>query len=172
MVVKVERSDGARGSLSRASMDDPAGIYLEGSSENAILGPMTPTLKERLTSLLASKKEIGLAYLFGSHADGSANAMSDLDIAVYPSPETPQVALLELQTELMETARMARMDLVDLRKAPPVLIYEVVTTGLLLVAQDTEFQNRFERRAFLHYFDTQHLRNVQNEYLRDHLRAS
>jgi predicted nucleotidyltransferase len=128
--------------------------------------------KKSLKTLIQNNKGILFAYLFGSQVTGNVNAMSDLDVAIYPRTSLPPADLMRLQTEIMEASRMARVDLVDLRLAPPLLAYEVAASGELLFTRDANAQNRFERKAFLHCFDTQHLRSVQNQYLRDHLSAS
>ncbi len=98
--------------------------------------------------------------------------MSDLDVAIYTTSQTSPDEVMRLQTELMQAARLKRVDLIDLRKATPVLAYEIASSGELLFTRNVDALNHFERKAFLHYFDTQHLRNVQNHYLRARLAAS
>jgi predicted nucleotidyltransferase len=129
-------------------------------------------LAETIASFLKSKQSILFAYLFGSQASGNVNPMSDLDVAVYTDSAATPNELWCLQSEIMEAACIKRVDLIDLRRAPPVLVYEIVSTGKLLFSGDAEAVNRFERKAYLHYFDTQHLRDVQNYYLRAHFIAS
>lgn len=98
--------------------------------------------------------------------------MSDLDLAVFADPPLADSEREVLLTELMEEVRRKAIDLVDLRRAPPVLAYEVVDSGKLLFCRDTDALNRFERRALLHYFDTQHLRSVQERYMREYFRGA
>ncbi len=98
--------------------------------------------------------------------------MSDIDVAIYTKDPLSSEDRIKLLSELMEPLGTDRMDLVDLRTAPPSLAYEVVASGQTLCVRDMDAQNQFERQALLHYFDTQHLRDVQNQYLRDHLQAS
>lgn len=123
----------------------------------------------QLRSVLESDPQMAFAYLFGSQASGRTNPMSDLDVAVYTEPALTLDKLLALQSDLMEATRMARLDVVDLRSAPPLLLYEIISAGHLLFTRDPDAVNRFERLALLRYMDTAYLRKVQGQYLRQNL---
>jgi predicted nucleotidyltransferase len=47
---------------------------------------MEPTLIEKLKEYFSQRKDIAFAFLYGSQAKGSANKLSDVDIAVYFYP--------------------------------------------------------------------------------------
>jgi predicted nucleotidyltransferase len=47
---------------------------------------METTLIEKLKEYFSQRKDIAFAFLYGSHAKGSANKLSDVDIAVYFYP--------------------------------------------------------------------------------------
>ena len=126
---------------------------------------------EPLQQFLRDQPELLFAYLFGSYANGQANALSDVDIAVYASAALSTEHHEQLLSALIDLLRRRSVDLIDLRAAPPVLAYEVITTGKPLFVKDTDEQNHFERRVFLHYFDTHYLRATQNRYLREHLQT-
>lgn len=67
-------------------------------------------------------------YLFGSHAQGCANAESDVDVAVLAEKRLPVLTLWDVANELARELD-ADVDLIDLRFASTVLQYQVVTTG-------------------------------------------
>lgn len=133
---------------------------------------MTPQRQQALGDFLSQCPEILFAYSFGSQVSGIVGPLSDMDVAVFTKEALPFNRRMEIHSDAMKAALMAKVDLVDLRLAPPVLAYEIVSSGQLLFSKDVDAQNDFERRAIMRYFDTAHLRNIQNHYLREHLKAS
>ncbi len=75
-------------------------------------------------------------YLFGSRAQGTADAASDLDIAVLTQEKSDPVRLFELAGELADLAGCA-VDLIDLRTASTVMQYQIITTGHRVWARDS-----------------------------------
>ncbi len=59
-----------------------------------------------------------------------------------------------------------RLDLVDLRRAPPVPRFEIIRTGRPLYVADEKTQERFEMATLHLYRDTAPLHRQQREYLR------
>jgi predicted nucleotidyltransferase len=115
---------------------------------------------ERLVPLL-EREGVQLAYLFGSLARGKP--ANDVDLAVLVK-DGPAFRLQELICDLLETQRL---DLVDLRAAPPVLRFEILRTGRLLYAADGQEQERYEMETIHLDRDTHYLRRQQWEYLRE-----
>jgi predicted nucleotidyltransferase len=123
-----------------------------------------------LLEVLERHPEIRLAYLFGSAAEGRERDASDLDLGVLVEEPTDYRALDQLQAEL-ERAAGRDVDLVDLRKAPPLLAHHVVSRGILLVSRDEDDRVAFTTKVVAKYLDTAHLRRVQHEYLRERAEA-
>lgn len=92
--------------------------------------PIVKTLQARLPGLLA-------VYAFGSRIQGSANASSDLDIAVLVAGYAEATELWELSGELADLAGCA-VDLLDMRAASTVMQYQIVTTGQRWWARDAQ----------------------------------
>lgn len=67
-------------------------------------------------------------YAFGSRVQGTANADSDLDLAVLIAGFADPLLLWRLAGELAELVGCA-VDLLDLRSASTVMQYQVLTTG-------------------------------------------
>jgi predicted nucleotidyltransferase len=122
---------------------------------------------EHLRSVLQARACVQLAYLFGSAARGTATVSSDIDVALLTTDECD---LNEL-TAALERALGARIDLVDLRSAPPLLAREIMREGVVLVSRDEGRRAAFELRALSTFLDTQHLRDVQHAYLRERVEA-
>ena len=101
-----------------------------------------------------------LAYLFGSLSRNQKG--NDVDLALLVQG-TPAFRLREAVVECLGTERV---DLVDLRRASPVLRFEILRTGWPLYVADEEMQERFELATLHLYRDTRPLRRRQREYLR------
>jgi predicted nucleotidyltransferase len=96
----------------------------------------TPALRER--------QDLSV-WLFGSRARGAATEASDVDLAVLCEPPLG----LDRATVMDEASTSAglQIDLVDLATAAPVLAWEVVTTGRLVMERHEEATKRFVRHA-------------------------
>ncbi|GFN21817.1 hypothetical protein TAMC210_01330 [Thermanaeromonas sp. C210] len=87
------------------------------------------SLENHLRELLASRPEIVFAFIFGSYARGTANNLSDVDIAIYVDqthmpPPGPYGYISNLVVELQQQLRR-RVDIVVLNEAPPVLRFHI-----------------------------------------------
>lgn len=87
-------------------------------------------LQRSLPSLLA-------VYMFGSQAKGTAQADSDLDLAVLVAGYAKPLQLWQLSSELADIANCP-VDLVDLRQASTVMQYQIITTGKRLWQKDAQ----------------------------------
>lgn len=103
----------------------------------AILRTMTRddrALGARVAESLESRREILEAYLFGSHARGSARAQSDLDVAVYLDDPRPAASpfgyAADLTAALMSSLGTQRVEVVVLNEASPLLYYRVLRDGI------------------------------------------
>ena len=109
---------------------------------------------------LFEREKVQLAYLFGSLSRNQEG--NDVELALLVQG-TPAFRLREAVVECLGTERV---DLVDLRRASPVLRFEILRTGRPLYAADEEMQERFELATLHLYRDTRPLRRRQREYLR------
>jgi len=123
-------------------------------------------LRERLAPLFANPA-IELVILFGSMASGTGYAESDLDLAVRGNSVLDLVALTNDVTRLLHTDDV---DLVDLRRASPLLMMEVAREGRLLYERTPGTYPAFCSLAHRRYVDTAKLRVAQRETIRCFLR--
>ncbi|MEK7439746.1 MAG: nucleotidyltransferase domain-containing protein [Chloroflexota bacterium] len=122
-------------------------------------------LKEMLV-----KHGVVLAYLFGSHAKGTARASSDVDIAVLLPYDTPRSKFfdvrLALTNELMSLLHKNEIDLVVLNEATPLLAYQVVKYGKAVYENEAAHPaTTFAVYTLNRYADTAPFREVQQQYL-------
>lgn len=89
-----------------------------------------------LTELLASFPQIELAFLFGSHAKGTASADSDIDLAVLAAEPLTGSLKLEMMGQIGK--RFGRpVDLVDLHAGAEPLLGEVLKGQRLLGSDES-----------------------------------
>jgi len=122
-----------------------------------IVTPVDQTLLARLADSLDPRSEILEAYLFGSAATGSAQAHSDIDVAVYlgdPLPaSSPFGYAADLSATLMRGLGAPRVDVVVLNEAPPLLYHRVLRDGVRILARDLRATTTREGRALSRYCD-------------------
>lgn len=136
--------------------------------------PLPHDIEKRLESLvpLFEKKGVLLAYLFGSLA-GKGEKLSrprppgDVDLAIL----TKVGPAYELQEEIAEVLGTDRLDLVDLRKASPVLRFEILRSGRPTYISDDDLQERYEMETIRLYKDTEPMRRRQREALKERMEA-
>jgi predicted nucleotidyltransferase len=129
--------------------------------------PLPPDIRERLTQLpaLLDEQDVRLAYLFGSLAQGDEG--KDVDLALLTPKEKRPYRLRPILTAHLGTERL---DIVDLRRAPPVLAFEIISEGQCLYAYDDEIQLQFELRTLRQYKDTAWLRRRQDRLLKERMK--
>lgn len=76
-------------------------------------------------------------YAFGSRVQGTANAQSDLDLAILVAGYAEPLQLFEMANQLADKLGY-EVDLLDLRAASTVMQYQVITTGRRLWAKDVQ----------------------------------
>jgi predicted nucleotidyltransferase len=113
-------------------------------------------LRQRLGNMVA-------AYVFGSHAAGTANRQSDLDLAVLCSTTIDPQVRYELLQDL-SVALSRDVDLIDLAGTTTVMRAQVVAGGKRIFCADATVCDRFEDLVFSSYA---RLNEERREILRD-----
>ena len=128
--------------------------------------PSMTELRERLAPLFADP-DIDLVILFGSAAGGETHAASDVDLAMAGARPLDLVRLTNAVTRLLRTDSV---DVVDLRRASPLLMMEVARGGRLLYERTPGGYVGFCALAHRRYVDTGKLRAAQREAIKNFLR--
>lgn len=113
-------------------------------------------LTQCVETLRGQLPELQAVYLFGSQADGHADAASDADLAVLlpvPLAATRRWMLVEPLVELLGRD----VDLVDLRAVSTVMQYQILGYGQRLWSQGSD-ADEFELSALSEYWDLAILR--------------
>lgn len=114
-----------------------------------------------LRAYFAAERPAGVvaAYLFGSLANRTAHAESDVAVAVlldrgaFPDRTSRARAAVALGTALIAATHRNAVDVVVLNDAPPELVASVVTSGVRLHCVDAAAERAFTRDALLRYAD-------------------
>jgi predicted nucleotidyltransferase len=127
-----------------------------------------------LANYMQTRKEIVLAYLFGSLVKRVKGPVHDIDIAVLVSPDRlialdqtePYGYRARLIVEIAGHLGTNKIDLVLLNNSSPVLLRQVIGKGRLIYSVSEEKRIRFETAALQRHADTAHLRNIKRLYRR------
>lgn len=110
-----------------------------------------------LLSYFAGLPSVRFACLFGSHARGQANALSDVDIAVLLDKSLDKNQRFDLRLDMTaDVSRILRTNDVDiavLNDTPVALSYRVVRDGILLFCRDRDEMVAYCARILSEYFD-------------------
>jgi predicted nucleotidyltransferase len=120
---------------------------------------------EDLQRALDDTSGVRLALVFGSAARGTARTGSDVDVAVLLDNDED---LPRLQVAL-ERAVGRPVDLVSLRKAPPLLRFEIARDGRLLVEREPHAWIDFRARAMIDWWDWAPTARIMHDAMRARL---
>ena len=114
--------------------------------------------------LLEKSDVIMFAYLFGSHARGSATEKSDIDIAVYLKDQSCQ-CLFDIKTHLyLEFSKALKRNDIDLVVMNTckniVLLHRIVTHGILIYSQDEDKVSTYEQKILHTAIDFKYQRQM------------
>lgn len=127
---------------------------------------------DSLRRALTAFPEVRLAVVFGSAARGRSTARSDVDVGVRLA-EGSGTTLWEIEGTLGE-ALSRPIDLVDLRRAPPLLRFEIARHGRPVLEREEGEWKRFRVRALLDWWDwaptARRLHRIAARRLREELR--
>jgi len=123
----------------------------------------------KIKNLLANDERIVFAYIFGSRAKGIAGGRSDWDISIYAADKGRQTipATFPFYIEAEIAALLATNDVqvvVLNGLESPLLGFEIIKDGILLVDKDEGKRIEFEARVLGQYHDWQY-------FLKRHMEA-
>lgn len=114
--------------------------------------------------ILAAEAGLELVVLFGSAARGDREAAADVDLGLRAA--TP-VDLVAATNRLIAILAIQEIDLVDLRRANPVLLAAVARDGIPLHEDVPGRFNQFVSLAMRRFADTRKFRDAEARQLRE-----
>ena len=132
------------------------------------------SISRTLANYMQTRREIVLAYLFGSLVKRKRGPVHDIDVAVLVSPDRlkaldqaePYGYRARLVVEIAGRLGTNKIDLVLLNQSSPVLLRQVIGKGRLIYSVSEEKRILFETSALRRHADTAHLRNIKRLYRR------
>jgi predicted nucleotidyltransferase len=113
-------------------------------------------LTQALAEVLSGEPQVLAAYHFGSSADGTAHASSDVDVGVLFRTRVPLEELIRIEIRLDDSIPQT-VDLVDVKRAGPFVALEIIRGDRFFCCDETvtdEFDLYVLRRAGdLEYFE-------------------
>ena len=111
---------------------------------------------KKIQHLINKEPDVIFAYLFGSVATGNNRKDSDVDIAVYFSPELDKLERFDLRLKLADQLAVtlsSDVDLVDIISAPLSLRHQIMREGILISERCKSERVSFEVYSRREYFD-------------------
>ena len=110
---------------------------------------------------IAEKYNLKLALVFGSQVTGEITEESDVDIAVLPRRSLTFREEIMLNSELVDV--LGNVDMVNLRKASPLLLKEVIDNYQILYQSQASDFSRFEVYALQRYAEAKPIFEMHQE---------
>lgn len=120
---------------------------------------------EDLVRALERTSGVRLAVVFGSAARGMARSRSDVDIAVLLDNDEGLPAL----RVALERVTGRSVDLISLRKAPPLLRFEIARDGQPLVEREPHAWVEFRAHAMIDWWDWAQTARIMHNAMRARL---
>jgi len=130
---------------------------------------LEPDRIERATRLLDDRFGLDALWLFGSFATGAVTAESDVDLAALLHRSPGIIEWMDTQEEVGQLLGH-RVDLVDLRRASPILALQVLRHGRLLVDRHPGCRQRFVAGVPGRYEDLKIIRRAAERGLLERVR--
>lgn len=119
-------------------------------------------------SPLFKDDNLRLVLLFGSAVSGKTHKKSDIDIGfLFDKP----VDILVLTNRVIRLLHTDNVDVVDLRRASPLLKFSAVKSGMPLYEREPGMFHEFYSLAFRMYVDAKKLRDAQAKAIQQFLKA-
>jgi uncharacterized protein len=115
-------------------------------------------IRQKLSPLFL-EEGLQLVLLFGSQISGQTHAKSDIDLGFLYDGPVDIIHLINRVTPLLHTDQV---DVVDLRRAGPLLCFSAAHGGKVLYEQPPGRFNAFYSLSFRRYMDTGKLREARN----------
>lgn len=117
---------------------------------------ITQRQKEKVEEI-AQKYHLKLVLLFGSAAGGRTHRESDIDIAYLSEESLDFKAAYHLNYEFTDVFQNDRVDIVDMKKAPPLLFHAIFQNPQILFSADDIVFFSQQAYAFKKYIESKPL---------------
>ncbi len=114
---------------------------------------------------LAEKYHFLMLVIFGSQAKGKTNSQSDIDLAYLSAEKLDLIEEARLVCDLMPVFKSEKIDLVNLAKAPPLLLKQIFDNHQILFCRDKKIYHTYQIYALKKYLEAKPLFQLRSESL-------
>ena len=120
----------------------------------------------QLEELLRKYPAILVAYFYGSQITKQAVKNSDLDLAIMTNNPS-KIDYTDLYYKISQIITSHEVDLRIVTPAnSPTYLFQVLKNGQRIYELDAKDRVRFEAQVMKNFYDSQHIRNIYNSYLK------
>lgn len=124
--------------------------------------------QREIEAFFKKKKQVQVAYLFGSQALGCAGPTSDYDFAILLKGNGKEDFLekqIYFMKELSDLLHTTKVEVLILNEAPPRIAHQVLKYGKVVFQRNNRARVLFETKTENLYFDYQYFYQVGDKYL-------
>lgn len=124
-------------------------------------------LISQIQTALEKEPNILVVYVFGSFVKGEETLESDFDIAFVVKDK--KITTDEKIYKLIKDIHFPKdldISVID-KSSSPLLLFQIISTGKRIYEKNENLTNSFEAYVLNTYYDTQHLRNIYYQYLKN-----
>jgi len=110
---------------------------------------------------LAEEFNLSLVVLFGSQASGKTHSKSDIDFAFLSDRNMSLREIAQMQFDFCKKLKLQDLELVDLKKAPPLLLKQVAQKSILLYEKKPLVFNNFNIYAIKRFMEAKKLLDLR-----------
>lgn len=127
--------------------------------------------KPKLTlNQIRQKHKLSLILLHGSKVTGNTHNQSDTDIAILQKNSNHKLQLLNLLNDLQTTLGTIKVDITNLSRANPLLLFAVTKKARLLSGKNSDFK-KLQLKAFHRYCNYQKFFTLEKDYINHKLKS-
>ncbi|PIP23414.1 MAG: nucleotidyltransferase domain-containing protein [Candidatus Nealsonbacteria bacterium CG_4_10_14_0_2_um_filter_38_17] len=127
--------------------------------------------KKEIIERIAQKYDLELILLFGSRASGKNYKGSDFDIAYLAKKDLDLNKEARLIIDISPVFKSENIDLLNLRKAPPLLLYAVTKDCQVIYERNELIFSTIRAYAFKKYVETKYLYEEKFKKLREKIKT-
>ena len=120
---------------------------------------------------LAGKYGLKLLVLFGSSVTGKTHKESDVDIAYLSAKNLDLREEAGMTLDLAPILKSQRIDLVNIHRAPPLLLYAISSHGQVLYQSDPFKFFELRAYAFKQYVEAKPLFELKEQRLKEYIQS-
>jgi predicted nucleotidyltransferase len=117
---------------------------------------------------IIKKYDLNLLLVFGSYNTERFTADSDIDVGFLSKADLNLDQEMNLLEDLVRFFKRDQVDLVNLKKAVPLLMYEIACNSRVFYDEDNNYL-KFKIKASARYADTKFLRDARRKYLEEQI---